>query len=301
LPKEKQSASQAITDGLLTMAVNGQIDNRQTIIDALTTAGFNIARQTPKSISIKDPEGGRNIRLKGKIFEQDFNLGPDLQSEIEGASNRYRRQSKARNEEARTVYQRGFDIKRKENQRRHPRPYQTNDAVSTQTMDTNGYQHSVSFTPGTGADHLAVDNYSKPKKTNIGPTQPEPGMGNTTIRSNLRTVYSTKPRSKTVVGDDGHRAKSVESGEKLNDGIGANLIGRIRELARTTQNATDRITASVRQLAENVRHYMREQQDIEQASKRLAKTSADIERKTITVKSSAARHKNNKGGGISMG
>ena len=37
------------------------------------------------SISIADPDGGRNIRLKGAIYEQSFNAGEGLRAEIEKA------------------------------------------------------------------------------------------------------------------------------------------------------------------------------------------------------------------------
>ena len=71
------------------------------MIKTLESAGFEIARSTPKSISIKDPDGGRNIRLKGKIYEQDFRFGKELRGEIERASEGYRADRSNRVQEAR--------------------------------------------------------------------------------------------------------------------------------------------------------------------------------------------------------
>nr|WP_249542640.1 relaxase/mobilization nuclease domain-containing protein [Escherichia coli] len=42
---------------------------------ALTEAGLEVVRVTRSSISIADPNGGRNIRLKGAFYEQSFTDG----------------------------------------------------------------------------------------------------------------------------------------------------------------------------------------------------------------------------------
>ena len=59
LPKTKIKACEAITNGLLSVAERGDLKNRDDVIKTLETAGFEIARTTKKSISIKDPDGGR--------------------------------------------------------------------------------------------------------------------------------------------------------------------------------------------------------------------------------------------------
>ncbi|BBQ55495.1 hypothetical protein WP2S18C03_P30120 (plasmid) [Aeromonas veronii] len=89
LPRNKLEAEQAITGGLLGMAAAGLVKNREDVLKTLTGAGFDVTRTTKNSISIADPEGGRNIRLKGAIYEQDFRHGKDLRADIEAASRRY--------------------------------------------------------------------------------------------------------------------------------------------------------------------------------------------------------------------
>ncbi len=59
LPRAKQEAAEAITRGLVGLGVQ----SCQEVLQALSGAGFAIVRQTKTSISIKDPEGGRNLRL----------------------------------------------------------------------------------------------------------------------------------------------------------------------------------------------------------------------------------------------
>ena len=122
LPKTKQEAAEAITRGLLTLASSGELKSRQDVTEALERSGFEVVRTTKSSISIADPDGGRNIRLKGAIYEQSFNAGEGLRAEIESAAADYRRDAESRIQRAREVCQSGIERKREENQSRHPRP-----------------------------------------------------------------------------------------------------------------------------------------------------------------------------------
>lgn len=123
LPKTKQEAAEAITAGLEQLAVAGELKTREDVIQALEGAGFTVARVTKNSISLADPEGGRNLRLKGALYEQSFRHGEGHRAEIEDAGERYRRDSDARVQRARAACERGIALKRAENQRRHSRAY----------------------------------------------------------------------------------------------------------------------------------------------------------------------------------
>ena len=124
LPRTKIKACEAITNGLLSVAERGELKNRDDVIKTLETAGFEIARTTQKSISIKDPEGGQNIRLKGAIYEQDFRFGKELRADIERASEKYRADRSNRVQEARATLDRLTQRKRESNQQRYPRTEQ---------------------------------------------------------------------------------------------------------------------------------------------------------------------------------
>ncbi|WP_433915775.1 plasmid mobilization relaxase MbeA [Pectobacterium aroidearum] len=122
LPKAKLEAAEAITRGLLALASSGELKTRQGVTEALESAGFEVIRTTKNSISIADPDGGRNIRLKGAIYEQSFNAGEGLRAEIESAAADYRRDAESRIQRARAICKSGTERKREENQRRHARP-----------------------------------------------------------------------------------------------------------------------------------------------------------------------------------
>lgn len=159
LPKHKEEASKAITDGLLKVAESGNIKSRNDVIKTLEGAGFEIARSTPKSISIKDPDGGRNIRLKGKIYEQDFRFGKELRGEIERASEGYRADRSNRVQEARKTLDRLAERKRESNQLRYHRTEPTHTPDSIKNMDDRIHRYSDS-------DRLSMGYFDVPKPKN---------------------------------------------------------------------------------------------------------------------------------------
>lgn len=150
LPKHKEEASKAITDGLLKVAENGNIKSRSDVIKTLEGAGFEIARSTAKSISIKDPDGGRNIRLKGKIYEQNFRFGKELRGEIERASEGYRADRSNRVQEARKTLDRLTERKRESNQHRYQRAEPTYTPDYIKNMDDRIYRYSDRDSPSMG-------------------------------------------------------------------------------------------------------------------------------------------------------
>lgn len=77
LPKAVQQIKAQIGQAVAHQIEQGNITDRKGVIDTLEQAGFEITRTTDKSISIKNPEGKRNIRLEGVIYE-NRQLGKEL-------------------------------------------------------------------------------------------------------------------------------------------------------------------------------------------------------------------------------
>lgn len=122
LPRDRKEAAEAITNGLLLLASEGEIKDREDVIRALDSAGFAVTRETKQSISIATPEGGKPIRLKGAIYERDFRLGEGLRNEIEEASRRYVKERSERIERSRKTLEDGVRSRREANRARYPRP-----------------------------------------------------------------------------------------------------------------------------------------------------------------------------------
>ena len=122
LPRDVKEVRQAITDGLKALVVEGAITNRDDVIQALTDGGFEIARETAKAISIKNPAGKRNIRLTGGLYERDFKFSPEVQNTVERTGEDYRARSTERYDEAKRLYDSEIARKRDYHQARHGKP-----------------------------------------------------------------------------------------------------------------------------------------------------------------------------------
>lgn len=122
LPRATKEAREAITESLERMVANGLITNRHEVIKTLQDAGFEIGRETDKAISIKNPSGGRNIRLTGGLYERDFKFSPEVQDTVERDSSAYRDNATGRLREATRVLYEELDRKREYHQARHGEP-----------------------------------------------------------------------------------------------------------------------------------------------------------------------------------
>lgn len=69
LPESVKEIKEQIGAIIADQISKGEIENRQGVVKTLEDAGFEITRQTERSISIKNPDGKRNIRLEGVIYE----------------------------------------------------------------------------------------------------------------------------------------------------------------------------------------------------------------------------------------
>ena len=145
LPRDIKDARQAITDGLKALVVEGVITNRDDVIQALTDGGFEIARETDKAISIKnpDPTAKRNIRLTGGLYERGFKFSREFQSEVTAASESYRAGSRERYDAAKQLYESEIERKRSYHQARHGKPRHEQRAVARDVSNTsNRYVYS---------------------------------------------------------------------------------------------------------------------------------------------------------------
>lgn len=136
LPKNSQKAAESITAGLSHLAMKGLIRNRHDVIITLEAAGMTIARETKSSISIASPDGGKNLRLKGALYERDFRFSESLRGELEAASATYRDARESRISEAERCYQRGTELKREEYQQRYPRRDQATPTAPENCLST---------------------------------------------------------------------------------------------------------------------------------------------------------------------
>ena len=282
LPRGHKEAAQAITDGLLRMAGAGEIQSRDDVRKALQGAGFSVVRETKNSLSIADPDGGRNIRLKGVLYEQDFRHGEGLRAELEAAGQRYREASERRVHEARESYLRGVEIKRGENERRYCRAQPEHGLAVAQNVDLDAGQHRpvlernqrdplVSRGLDSGAASQSPSLGGEGRQDKAGPVREEVGAP---LRADLRFQPGRLGEGYVLGGSEG----------VLNDGIGAGIVLRVRGFAERIRAAAQGMAGKLRELGEHVREHQargREQpgsgETLDVASGRLNAASGRLE------------------------
>lgn len=112
LPRDKKDAVEMINQALERAVVSGIVTNREGVVQYLEESGVEIARESKQSISIKNPDGGRNIRLKGAIYERDFQFSRALSEEIRERSRDYQSRVGERLSGAQERYQYGIEKRR---------------------------------------------------------------------------------------------------------------------------------------------------------------------------------------------
>lgn len=122
LPREVKQAREAITEGLTALVAEGVIKSRDDVVQSLKDGGFEIARETDRAISIKNPNGKRNIRLTGGLYERDFKFSREVQAEVRQDSREYRQRAEQRYADAQRLYDSEIERKREYHQVRHGRP-----------------------------------------------------------------------------------------------------------------------------------------------------------------------------------
>lgn len=288
LPHSKKLVVEMITRGLLTQAGNGEIRNRDDVKDCLEKAGFTIARETKNSLSIANPEGGKNLRLKGLIYEKDFRFGLGLRDEIQRASERYRALAQERIFEARTTYREGFERQRDRNQQRHRRPDFEPEKVNSPQLVMGDLVRGVGDFGVMGrdlvsghADHGQLGDHQSAERSDSGTREPGRKSSTQPVRGTL--VPSTSGRN--VELDEKVRPTSdvYSRGVLRDDGIRDSAIERVRGLRERAREATSRLCDGLQRIGENVRCYFVGEQKIAPERESLDRASAELERSAPAV------------------
>lgn len=293
LPRDRVEAQRKLTDGLLQLAERGEITNRTDVVAVLEGAGFDVTRQTKTSLSIADPSGGKPLRLRGKLYERDFQNGDGLRAEIERASREYREGRQERVEEARKRLAVGIERKREDNQRRYPRP---EPALEThRAIELDGRSHS--------RDRDA----SVECRSDLGnelaygePNRPDPTLqrdiGAAESRGRSHSSDGVRERGTEDVRGDRHRSRGMgprgsipDTEGLLNDRTRAGAIARLRRFTGQLRETAAGMATRLREFADHVRGHTARQpglktpgDELEQAGQRLERSCRSVEPAAVT-------------------
>lgn len=330
LPPDRQKAAEQITSGLLALAEKGEIKSRTDVVKTLTDAGFTVARETKSSISIADPDGGKNLRLKGALYERDFRLSPELRKEISAASYQYRTDVGKRLQEARAEFAGGVEIKRAELERRHPAPREDagvaaerdrekHPSLSPQGLEM-GPDQLGSGGPGQRR-HAVVDGPADHQQREaagpaISPDGGGPRLGGGVSQGRKRRVHHPAQRGKDEYELDvrQRQAPSHQAREVDHDGDRESVGERFRRLAEAARRAveefSERATAARRHLEQRCGELAKAfadrgtraggigyaGQELEQSGVELGKAATDFQRVAVPALKAKVAEKQQEGG-----
>lgn len=265
LPTDKKQALQAISDGLIALATAGHINNRQDVINALERAGFEIARITPKNISIKTD--GQNLRLKGAFYEQDFRFSTELSKDITERAREYKRDSAERYQTARAKLDTAVTNRREQFSRKYPnrageidKKYRQNVSLADPNRldDISLDSHNRRHFDVAGDKRLSRDDRMAILSRNSQRTEwgdqaidlPN-GQGDKTVHS-VRQGFNNENVGREP--ESNRSPRNQETGEKINgDRTRTTLRENLENLARTARNRASEIIERIRELASRKR------------------------------------------------
>lgn len=262
LPRNKLEAATAINDALQGLALRGAVTCRDDVIKTLEQAGFEVARQTKSSISIKDPEGGRNIRLKGAIYEQDFRLSQELQRDIEQRSREHQQGATGRLEAARERFSYGIEQKQRELEKRYSRKQPSVKARDLRQSAAHEYEPIQDMALGDSLtrassswvdylEHVAGLNHLRPEPSHSAretdPSELARGVGGGERRQH--DLFSAG-----LENQDETRGLSIQSGQLGNQGGQVN-DGNREAIARHVENINQRARALRERAQDDKRKY----------------------------------------------
>jgi len=256
IPKDKKEAQEAINGLLEGELEKGRIQTREDVINCLTEAGFEIARVTPKNISIKTD--GQNLRLKGAIYEQSFELNRAIE-EIQRAKGlgsetaAFGGNHKARAELAKAVERRHAEFSRRFGASKTSHSERLNQALQGAVLDIGRDRRSAdsridlsnqrSDQPIHGYEGMeAVSSPLQAKQQGdaVGKLHNEQQC-NTALYQGRSSIQGSGIRRRS-------RLPNYQVRKKLNDTDRETFEGRIRQVGEATKRAYEHIKRTIEQV-----------------------------------------------------
>ena len=122
LPKDIKDFKEQLHQRVYRAVANGEVTDRQGLVQWLESNQIHVTRQVKNSISIENPYEGakRPIRLEGEIYEQGFRATGEYRQEVQQRIAEYRGTASERYRANVTDYQRQLEYKSKYHSNRYP-------------------------------------------------------------------------------------------------------------------------------------------------------------------------------------
>lgn len=295
LPKDVQQVKEQIGQVIANQIELGNITDRTGVVDTLERAGFEVARQTNKSISIKNPDGKRNIRLEGVIYE-DRRLGKELAKDHSRAKQSYAGTGAERYKTASAKLQQLTARKLEANRDYFTRERGGNQEETARTTGNNHRGFAFEYTQRGGFGFIAGDNA---RNGDIQPMAMERYSQATGAISRNTTEHRANTASSSNSSESNNRQEQrwdiLDRGKKREKGD-SGRIGRwqafndvgvgdhAERLSKRLQRISERIRGGIERVREGASSKIRTDSAITSSKSAINAASRDIEqRKQQTV------------------
>lgn len=259
IPKDKKIAQEAINGLLEGELEKGRIQTREDVLNCLTEAGFEIARVTPKNISIKTD--GQNLRLKGAIYEQSFELNRAIE-EIQRAKGLGSEATviggnqQARADLAKAVDRRHAEFSRRFGTSKTSHTERLDQALQGAVLDHN--RDRSGFDIGVGLSdqrsNASIQRYAGMEAVSSTLQGKQPEYQNIKVRtkqSDHQVMRSNRPKIQR--SNLGRKLQNFNSESGLNDTNREDFERRIRQIVEAARRSYERIKQTLEQARERER------------------------------------------------
>ena len=210
LPKDIKDFKEQLHQRVYRAVANGEVADRQELVQWLESNQINVTRQVKNSISIENPYEGakRPIRLEGEIYEQGFRATGEYRQEVQQRIEEYRGTTSERYRANVTDYQRQLEHKSQYHSDRYP-------TVGRENSPEHSKQHPdcrETVKPVSNLAAIEIEPFNAIKRANTEPRTASPESSGT--EKTYHFEYGTDFSSSYFAYSDflawSHRQKQVQ-------------------------------------------------------------------------------------------
>ena len=256
-PKPVREIKEGISELIVEHVGKGTIKSQEQIAELLTDSGLEVSRVTKNSISIKNPSGGRNIRLEGDLYKKEFYEQTATLEEFRKNFESGRGEPKRSNREdderdyQHAKEQLGIGVAKREE--RHSQLYGKSDSLDID-LDFPDRSYSVDRIDG----NSVRQDIEKPDKR---------ATPDESVITTVRIIYSTKRdrdsdgrKRRDLLDKQRQKDRDLQSKIRSQSNETSRLKGIINELSRRTKDfieRTERVLHQVGERTQKLAEYVR--------------------------------------------
>ena len=210
LPKDIKDFKAQLHQRIYRAVANGEVSDRQELVQWLESNQINVTRQVKNSISIENPYEGakRPIRLEGEIYEQGFRATGEYRQEVQQRIEEYRGTTSERYRANVTEYQRQLEHKSQYHCDRYPTVGRENSPEHSKQRP-NGRE---AVEPVSKLAAIEIEPFNAIKRANTKPrtTSSEPSRTEKTYHFEYGTDFSSSYFAYSDFLAWSHRQKQVQ-------------------------------------------------------------------------------------------